>query len=106
MTGTLRSGKPAIAVIDIDRGLESIRFVPNQFPDIDVPIGIVASFSHDNRWIAIACRKNGLQVGHAVHIDGPLLPKMFPRLPKGMIATDPTYTPDGKNLIICLGSPH
>lgn len=103
MKGTLREGGGAIAVVNIDRGVESIRLVKRHFPEdpnFFVPVGGVASISHDENWIAIACRNKGGMVGHAIDIDGILEPHSFPNFPKDCLVLDPTYTPDGKHIIV------
>ena len=105
MMGTLREGGGALAVIDIDKGLESLRIVPVKYPNVTVPVGGVPSISPDNRWIGKACKVNGRLVGHQVHIGGLFSPRPFPNLPLELSTLDPTVTPDGKHLIICLSDP-
>ncbi|EMI56123.1 carboxypeptidase regulatory-like domain-containing protein [Rhodopirellula sallentina] len=105
MNGTLRDGKKAMGVVDIDQGIRSLRIVKLQFPQIPnfvVPGGGVASISSDGKWVATLCRREGLPVGHQLSIDGVLDPRPFPNLPENIRAFDPTYTPDGKQLIVAL----
>ncbi|MFG0288114.1 MAG: peptidase yuxL, partial [Rhodopirellula sp. JB044] len=86
-------------------GIRSLRIVKLQFPQIPnfvVPGGGVASISPDGKWIATLCRREGLPAGHQLSVDGVLDPRPFPNLPENIRAFDPTYTPDGKQLIVAL----
>ncbi|EMI40611.1 carboxypeptidase regulatory-like domain-containing protein [Rhodopirellula sp. SWK7] len=103
MNGTLHDGTKQMAVVDIDQGISSLRMLQMKFPHISnffVPVGGVASFSADDAWIASVCRQDGLPVGHALAIDGVRDPRPFPNLPKNLRVLDPTFTPDGKHLIV------
>jgi hypothetical protein len=107
MKGTLRDGNGAIAVIDIDRGLESIRLLKPRHPDLPhfaISVGGVSSFSSDDQWFATACKNKGRLVGHAIHIDKLFKPRPFRNFPKDLVIVDPTFTPDGKHVIVSIGT--
>ena len=104
--GTLRDGGGAAAVIDIDRGLDSIGIIKlkdAKRPNFNISSGGVSSLSHDDQWFATASRSKGRLVGHAIHVDELLQPRLFKNFPPDLTIVDPTYTPDGKHLIVSIG---
>ena len=98
--------RPAIAVVDLDSGLSSMRFLKMRYPSVNVPIGGVMDFAPGNRWVLMCARVNGNLQPIRIPIQGEAKATSFPNLPTGITVRDPLMTPDGKHLIAAITNIH
>ncbi|TWU58443.1 translocation protein TolB [Rubripirellula tenax] len=91
--------RPAIAVVDLDKGISSMRFLKMDHPAVSIPLGGVMDFTPDNRWILMAAKKNRVVQPIRISIQGAAIVAGFPHLPSDFAIRDPLMTPDGQHLI-------
>ncbi|MCM2374260.1 TolB family protein [Aporhodopirellula aestuarii] len=104
--GTLKDGSgSASAVIQVDEGISSLRFL---LPPVDGPwVADGASFDWHPSGAAVLVTgiSEGRMIPVAVPTDESEPYVLFEGIPDKVVARDPIYTPDGKHLIMSFG-PH
>ncbi|WP_160168090.1 carboxypeptidase-like regulatory domain-containing protein [Rhodopirellula sallentina] len=104
LTGRLREGGEAFGVLDLDRGLESLRLVqPSRSGAIPV-MQRTMEFHVSNRFLIVTSGEGGTRHPELWSIDGQQVRQKFPGLPVDREVKDAIYTLDGQHLIAVINS--
>ena len=96
------TGRPAIAVLDLDKGLSSMRFL--KMKDPSVSIGGVMDFTPGNRSILMAARIDGRVQPIQISIQGEAIATGILNLPSDVAIRDPLMPPNGEHVIATISS--